>query len=108
MMFYNWPGFFFFFFFWDSQDGKFSYGYASSPGKRSSMEDYYEARIDGVDGEIVGLFGVFDGNVQAEMLDHFRNWPNNKKKSILFYMSSYLLLFFLHSSCFLIIFAKLI
>ncbi|KAK3000658.1 hypothetical protein RJ639_020752, partial [Escallonia herrerae] len=44
-----------------SQDGKFSYGYASSPGKRSSMEDYYETRIDGVDGEIVGLFGVFDG-----------------------------------------------
>lgn len=45
-----------------SQDGKFSYGYASSPGKRSSMEDYYETRIDGVDGEQVGLFGVFDGH----------------------------------------------
>ncbi|WRX33844.1 hypothetical protein QQP08_026331 [Theobroma cacao] len=43
-----------------SQNGKFSYGYASSPGKRSSMEDFYETRIDGVDGEIVGLFGVFD------------------------------------------------
>lgn len=25
------------------------------------MEDFYETRIDGVDGEIVGLFGVFDG-----------------------------------------------
>ncbi|CAL5423342.1 unnamed protein product [Camellia sinensis] len=24
------------------------------------MEDFYETRIDGVDGEIVGLFGVFD------------------------------------------------
>ncbi|KAJ3698707.1 hypothetical protein LUZ61_002412 [Rhynchospora tenuis] len=45
-----------------SQDGKFSYGYASSPGKRSSMEDFYETRIDGVNGEIVGLFGVFDGH----------------------------------------------
>ncbi|KAL4332244.1 hypothetical protein GQ457_07G037250 [Hibiscus cannabinus] len=44
-----------------SQNGKFSYGYASSPGKRSSMEDFYETRIDGVNGEIVGLFGVFDG-----------------------------------------------
>ncbi|GAY44409.1 hypothetical protein CUMW_081950 [Citrus unshiu] len=43
-----------------SQNGKFSYGYASSPGKRSSMEDFYETRIDGVEGEIVGLFGVFD------------------------------------------------
>lgn len=45
----------------DSQNGKFSYGYASSPGKRSSMEDFYETRVDGVDGETVGLFGVFDG-----------------------------------------------
>lgn len=45
-----------------SQNGKFSYGYASSLGKRSSMEDFYETRIDGVDGEVVGLFGVFDGN----------------------------------------------
>lgn len=50
-----------FLFFYNSQNGKFSYGYASSPGKRSSMEDFYETRIDGVDGEIVGLFGVFDG-----------------------------------------------
>ena len=25
------------------------------------MEDFYETRIDGVEGEIVGLFGVFDG-----------------------------------------------
>lgn len=47
----------------DSQNGKFSYGYASSPGKRSSMEDFYETRIDGIDGEIVGLFGVFDGEI---------------------------------------------
>lgn len=45
----------------NSQNGQFSYGYASSAGKRSSMEDFYETRIDGVDGEIVGLFGVFDG-----------------------------------------------
>ncbi|GLU01199.1 hypothetical protein SLE2022_185200 [Rubroshorea leprosula] len=45
-----------------SQNGKFCYGYASSPGKRSSMEDFYETRIDGVGGEVVGLFGVFDGH----------------------------------------------
>ncbi|KAK4401102.1 putative protein phosphatase 2C 59 [Sesamum angolense] len=36
-----------------SQNGKFTYGYASSQGKRSSMEDYYDTRIDGVDGEMV-------------------------------------------------------
>jgi len=47
--------------FFCSQNGKFSYGYASSPGKRSSMEDFYDTRIDGVNGQIVGLFGVFDG-----------------------------------------------
>lgn len=51
----------FIYFIFNSQNGKFSYGYASSPGKRSSMEDFYETRIDGVEGEIVGLFGVFDG-----------------------------------------------
>jgi protein phosphatase 1L len=45
-----------------SENGKFSYGYSSSPGKRSSMEDFYETRVDGVDGETVGLFGVFDGH----------------------------------------------
>jgi serine/threonine protein phosphatase PrpC len=26
------------------------------------MEDFYDTRIDGVDGETVGLFGVFDGH----------------------------------------------
>lgn len=46
-----------------SENGKFSYGYASSPGKRSSMEDFHETRVDGVDGETVGLFGVFDGKI---------------------------------------------
>ncbi|MED6151404.1 putative protein phosphatase 2C 59 [Stylosanthes scabra] len=45
-----------------SHNGKFSYGYASCAGKRSSMEDFYETRVDGVDGETVGLFGVFDGH----------------------------------------------
>ncbi|KAI7991096.1 putative protein phosphatase 2C 59 [Camellia lanceoleosa] len=45
-----------------SHNGKFSYGYASSPRKRSTMEDFYETRIDGVDGKIVDLFGVFDGH----------------------------------------------
>ncbi|KAK8670934.1 hypothetical protein V6N13_037546 [Hibiscus sabdariffa] len=39
---------------------KFSYGYSISPGKRSSMEDFNETRIDGVDREIVGLFRVFE------------------------------------------------
>ncbi|XP_073051855.1 probable protein phosphatase 2C 59 isoform X1 [Primulina eburnea] len=61
-----------------SQNGKFSYGYASAPGKRSSMEDFYETRIDGVDGEIVGLFGVFDGHGGARAAEYVKkNLFNN-------------------------------
>ncbi|XP_025825880.1 probable protein phosphatase 2C 45 isoform X2 [Panicum hallii] len=45
-----------------SENGRFIYGVASSPGKRASMEDFYEARIDDVDGEKVGMFGVYDGH----------------------------------------------
>ncbi|GMP42950.1 hypothetical protein CsSME_00012509 [Camellia sinensis var. sinensis] len=67
-----------------NQNGKFSYGYASSLGKRSTMEDFYETRIDGVDGEIVGLFGVFDDFskgwhlCQLEVLDCKKvAWPNS-------------------------------
>ncbi|XP_073288079.1 probable protein phosphatase 2C 59 [Primulina huaijiensis] len=55
-----------------SQNEKFSYGYASAPGKRSSMEDFYETRIDGVDGEIVGLFGVFDGHGGARAAEYVK------------------------------------
>ncbi|XP_048493995.1 probable protein phosphatase 2C 59 isoform X6 [Beta vulgaris subsp. vulgaris] len=56
-----------------SQNGKFNYGYASSAGKRSSMEDFYETRIDGVDGEIVGLFGVFDGHGGARAAEFVKH-----------------------------------
>lgn len=62
----------------NSQNGKFSYGYASSPGKRSSMEDFYETRIDGVEGEIVGLFGVFDGTSLSITHSYPRLWNLNK------------------------------
>ncbi|PIA40897.1 hypothetical protein AQUCO_02400157v1 [Aquilegia coerulea] len=68
-----------------SQNGKFSYGYASSPGKRSSMEDFYETRIDGVDGEIVGLFGVFDGNIYVFLilLSNLIYNPTSRRSSVL-------------------------
>ncbi|WVZ20055.1 hypothetical protein V8G54_007377, partial [Vigna mungo] len=55
-----------------SHNGKFSYGYASSPGKRSSMEDFYDTRIDGVNGEVVGLFGVFDGHGGARAAEYVK------------------------------------
>ncbi|KAL7001771.1 putative protein phosphatase 2C 59, partial [Sarracenia purpurea var. burkii] len=54
------------------QDGKFSYGYASVLGKRPSMEDFYETRIDNVDGEMVGLFGVFDGHGGARAAEYVK------------------------------------
>jgi protein phosphatase 1L len=56
----------------DSENGKFSYGYASAPGKRASMEDFYETRIDGVDGETIGLFGVFDGHGGARAAEYVK------------------------------------
>ncbi|CAH9107966.1 unnamed protein product [Cuscuta europaea] len=55
-----------------SQDGKFSYGYASCSGKRSSMEDFYDTRIDGIDGEVIGLFGVFDGHGGARAAEYVK------------------------------------
>ncbi|KAH9304655.1 hypothetical protein KI387_009059, partial [Taxus chinensis] len=69
-----------------SENHKFSYGYASSPGKRSSMEDFFETQICGVDGQIVGLFGVFDGHGGARAAEYvkqnlFLNLRNHPKFS---------------------------
>ncbi|KAG6485204.1 probable protein phosphatase 2C 45 isoform X1 [Zingiber officinale] len=55
-----------------SQNAKFSYGYASFLGKRPSMEDFFEARTDVVNGEIVGLFGVFDGHGGARAAEYVK------------------------------------
>ncbi|EPS62130.1 hypothetical protein M569_12663, partial [Genlisea aurea] len=55
-----------------SENGRFMYGYASSPGKRSSMEDFYETKIDGVDGVVVGLFGVFNGHGGARAAEYVK------------------------------------
>ncbi|WVY92701.1 hypothetical protein V8G54_031789 [Vigna mungo] len=41
---------------------RFSYGYSSFKGKRSSMEDFFETTISEVDGQMVAFFGVFDGS----------------------------------------------
>ncbi|XP_071715727.1 probable protein phosphatase 2C 10 [Rutidosis leptorrhynchoides] len=57
----------------ESEDSKFSYGYASSLGKRSSMEDFYDTRIECVDGEMVGLFGVFDGHGGTRAAEYVKN-----------------------------------
>ncbi|KAG4911312.1 hypothetical protein JHK87_057428 [Glycine soja] len=44
-----------------SRNGRFSYGYSSFKGKRSSMEDFFETKISEADGQTVAFFGVFDG-----------------------------------------------
>ncbi|KAG6502331.1 hypothetical protein ZIOFF_042223 [Zingiber officinale] len=40
--------------------------------KRSSMEDFYETRIDCIDDQIVGLFGVFDGHGGAQVAEYVK------------------------------------
>ncbi|XP_028058755.1 probable protein phosphatase 2C 59 isoform X1 [Camellia sinensis] len=67
------------------QNGKFSYGYASSPGKRSTMEDFYETRIDGVDGEIVGLFEVFDDSQNGKFSYGYASSPGKRSSMEDFY-----------------------
>ncbi|KAA8540019.1 hypothetical protein F0562_026711 [Nyssa sinensis] len=47
---------------WKSEDGKLSCGYSSFRGKRASMEDFYDVKTSKIDGQIVCLFGIFDGH----------------------------------------------
>eukprot|EP00250_Pteridium_aquilinum_P027335 c346_g1_i1 orf=322-1185(-) len=55
-----------------SDDGKCSYGYASLRGKRSTMEDCYEARFAQVEESTIGLFGVFDGHGGSQAAEYVR------------------------------------
>ncbi|CAM0946902.1 unnamed protein product [Alopecurus aequalis] len=55
-----------------SEKGRFSYGFASCTGKRASMEDFFETRVDEVEGETVGLFGVFDGHGGARAAEYVK------------------------------------
>ncbi|PSS31749.1 Protein like [Actinidia chinensis var. chinensis] len=55
------------------KNGKFSYGYSSFKGKRSSMEDFYETRIAEVDGQMVAFFGVFDGHGGSRTAEYLKN-----------------------------------
>eukprot|EP00878_Enallax_costatus_P013420 GHUV01014034.1.p1 GENE.GHUV01014034.1~~GHUV01014034.1.p1 ORF type:complete len:277 (+),score=54.61 GHUV01014034.1:429-1259(+) len=53
-------------------DGKVSYGFSLLRGKRSTMEDFHHAKftIDPKSGQIVGLFGVFDGHGGPHAADY--------------------------------------
>ncbi|XAR62413.1 Phosphoprotein phosphatase [Bertholletia excelsa] len=56
-----------------NKNAKFSYGYSSFKGKRSSMEDFYETSISEVDGQMVAFFGVFDGHGGSRTAEYLKN-----------------------------------
>ncbi|XP_039133464.1 probable protein phosphatase 2C 11 [Dioscorea cayenensis subsp. rotundata] len=56
-----------------NKTGRFSYGYSSFKGKRSSMEDFYETRISEVDGQMVAFFGVFDGHGGSQVAEYLKS-----------------------------------
>ncbi|PIN14128.1 Serine/threonine protein phosphatase [Handroanthus impetiginosus] len=64
------------------RNARLSYGYSSFKGKRASMEDYCEVWISEVDGQMVGLFGVFDGHGGSRTAEYlkknlFKNLSNH-------------------------------
>ncbi|RYQ93280.1 hypothetical protein Ahy_B09g099545 isoform B [Arachis hypogaea] len=56
-----------------SRNGRFSYGYSSFKGKRSSMEDFFETKISEVDGQTVAFFGVFDGHGGSRTAEYLKD-----------------------------------
>ncbi len=44
------------------ENKKFRYGYSMLRGKSASMEDFLATQIPMIDGQAIGLFGVFDGH----------------------------------------------
>uniref|UniRef100_A0A803L727 protein-serine/threonine phosphatase n=1 Tax=Chenopodium quinoa TaxID=63459 RepID=A0A803L727_CHEQI len=52
---------------------RFSYGYSTFKGKRSSMEDYFETKISEVGGQMVAFFGVFDGHGGPRTAEYLKN-----------------------------------
>ncbi|XP_027361936.1 probable protein phosphatase 2C 76 isoform X4 [Abrus precatorius] len=57
-----------------SEDGRLSCGYSSFRGKRVTMEDFYDIKTSKIDGRLVSLFGIFDGETyqqtDADFLDY--------------------------------------
>ncbi|KAG6490227.1 probable protein phosphatase 2C 52 [Zingiber officinale] len=47
---------------WKSMDASWQCGYASFKGKRPSMEDNYDHKSAEIDGNLISLFGIFDGH----------------------------------------------
>ncbi|KAL8141378.1 hypothetical protein V2J09_007399 [Rumex salicifolius] len=51
----------------------FSYGYSTFKGKRSSMEDYFDAKVSDVHGQMVAFFGVYDGHGGSRTAEYLKN-----------------------------------
>ncbi|XP_052201924.1 probable protein phosphatase 2C 11 isoform X1 [Diospyros lotus] len=56
-----------------NKNARFSYGYSSFKGKRSSMEDFFETKVLEVDGQMVAFFGVFDGHGGSRTAEYLKN-----------------------------------
>jgi hypothetical protein len=52
---------------------KFSYGYSSYKGKRFSMEDFHATKIESINGQEIGLFGVFDGHGGSRAAEYLQD-----------------------------------
>uniref|UniRef100_A0A0D9WQU1 protein-serine/threonine phosphatase n=1 Tax=Leersia perrieri TaxID=77586 RepID=A0A0D9WQU1_9ORYZ len=55
-----------------SNDGEFSWGYSSFKGKRPSMEDRFSIKLTTIDGQTIGLFGVFDGHCGPRAAEYLK------------------------------------
>ncbi|KAL8467028.1 hypothetical protein ACS0TY_035925 [Phlomoides rotata] len=60
---------------------RIGYGYSTFKGKRASMEDYFEIRVSEVDGQMVALFGVFDGHGGFKTAEYLKNNLFNNLRS---------------------------
>lgn len=58
----------------ESEDKRCSYGYASCQGRRATMEDFYDAKISKIDGDMVGFFGVFDGHGGSRAAQYLKQY----------------------------------
>ncbi|KAL1086395.1 hypothetical protein V6Z11_D08G113600 [Gossypium hirsutum] len=57
---------------WKSEDGKLSYGYSSFRGKRATMEDFYDIKTSKINGQMVCMFGIFDGHGGSHAAEYLK------------------------------------